>query len=493
MAFPYRGTERLPHTLLWVGVGLALLPFFLLSYFNHPFLDDYYNAANVRTTGLLAQQVELYQKWTGRFSTSLLVTAGNPLVYGSYGAFRLTPALMLLATLSVVYLGLRTLSRALPKAQALLAAAVFLLLYLHMLPDTYQAVYWFTGAIVYHGAGLLLLLVFIAAARAQQATKASVRGAWRLVAAGCTIAAAAANEMTMLHLLLALALLLGVSWHRREWAQLRWWAALLALALVVSLISVAAPGNYLRLKSEGYSKDVSQTYLLQKVLAAVPGTLDIVRHLLGGYRFPFRVGLPLLLGVPVALYWQRRGWLAGTVRLPWQWGALMMGAALVGSCFLFKAIMGDTPPARVINGLLLFLLPLGMVLVWAALAYHAPRVAMPLPAWLTRWGMVVGLVLFSVAGIPRRAWQELLFSAASYDQQQLVREEQMQQATYRGINELVVRPLTGIRPYGVMITDWDLTTDPGHYVNTETALYFNLKSIVVDKNLIHAADPGFHY
>lgn len=493
MTFTFRRTERLPYTLLCVVVVLAALPFFLLSYYNHPFLDDYYNAANVHTTGLLAQQVELYQLWTGRFSTSWIVTAGNPLIYGSYNAFRLTPALMLLTTLGVVYLGLRTLSRSLPKGQALLAATVLLLLYLQILPDSYQAIYWFTGAVVYHGAGLFLLLVFIASARARQAARPAARSAWRLVAAVCTVAAAAANEMTMLHLLLLLALLLGLSWYRREWGQVRWWAGLLVLALAASLVSVAAPGNYIRMKSEGYTKDASRANLIRQVLAAVPGTFSILRDLLGSYKFPFRLGMPLLLWVPVALYWRRQGWLSGTVRLPWKAGLLLMGAVLVSSCFLFKAVMGDMPPARVINGLLWLLLPLEIVLVWAALAHHAPRFEIRLPNWLLRWGAVAFLLIFSVLGIPRRAWLELLLSAAPYDKQQLAREEQMYSATYRGIENLVVSPLIGVKPYKVMITDWDLTTDPWHYVNTETALYFNLKTIVVDKNLVPAADPGFQY
>jgi hypothetical protein len=247
------------------------------------------------------------------------------------------------------------------------------------------------------------------------------------------------------------------------------------------------------MKFEGYSKDSSQSHLIRQVLAAVPGTLSIVRHLLGGYEFPFRLGMPLLLWVPTVLYWQRRGWLASTVCLPWYWALLVFVVGLVSSCFLFKAIMGDTPPARVINGLLFFLLPLEMLMVWAALAYHAPRFETRLPGLWFRWGAVAFLLVFSVFGIPGRAWQELVFSASLYDEQQLEREEQMRSAVYQGIENLVDLPFIGVRPYQVMITDWDLTTDPWHYVNTETALYFNLKSIVINKDLIMAAEPGFHY
>ncbi|WP_375438226.1 DUF6056 family protein [uncultured Hymenobacter sp.] len=493
MAATSRLFARLPSVVLCIAVAVAALPFFLLSYYNHPFLDDYYNAANVRTTGLLAQQIDLYLHWTGRFSTSWIVTAANPLVYNWYDGFRLTPALTLFATLGVVYLGLRTLSQSLPRGQALLAATVFLLLYLHILPDSYQAIYWFTGAVVYHGAGLFLLLVFVASARAQQAVRSGWRLAWRVVAMVCTVAAAGANEMTMMHLLLVLALLLGVSWYRRQWPQMCWWAFLLALALVASAVTVLAPGNFVRMKTDGYAKDPSSANLLRQVLTAVPGTFDIVEHLLGGYEFPFRLGLPLLVWVPTVLYWQRRGWLSGTVRLPWYGAALVLVAGLVFSAFLFKAIMGSTPPARVINGLLFFLLPLELLMVWAALAYHEPRFAVRLPGWLWRWSLVAFVVGFGMMGIPLRAWQELLRSAPAYDEQLLAREEEMRAAKSKGTENLVVLPLYGIKPHWVMITDWDLTTDPWHYVNTETALYFGVKTIVINKEYIPAAHPDFHY
>jgi hypothetical protein len=96
-------------------------------------------------------------------------------------------------------------------------------------------------------------------------------------------------------------------------------------------------------------------------------------------------------------------------------------------------------------------------------------------------------------GKPRRAWQELLLSAPSYDQQLLAREEQMRSAWSKGIEHLVIKPLIGVKPYGILITPWEITTDPYHYVNYETALFFDVKTIVVDKQLVPLADPEFQY
>lgn len=487
-------SSRLPYLALALVTLAAVLPFFLLSYYNHPFMDDYYNAANVRTTGLWGQQVELYMKWTGRFASSFLVTATNPMSYGWYDGFRLTPALTLAATLGTVYMGLRTLSeRRLPRSQAALAAGVFLLSYLHMIPDTYSAIYWFTGSVVYHVAGLTLLLVFIASARARQATRAGARRGWQCVAAFSVFVAAAANEMTLLHLLLGLAMLLGVSWYRRQWPQVRWWSALLALTLVVAVVTVVAPGNLVRMQYEAYSKDPSPGNVVRQVLAAVPGVPKGMIHLLLWRANALKLVLPTLLWLPAVVYWQRRGWLGSGVRLPWYWGAFFMVGSFALSMLLFLGVMRQMPPDRVVNGLLLFLFPAGLVVIWAALAYAARPLVWQPPTWLSPWVAVAYVAVFSYIGKPRRAWQELVLSAPAYDRQLLAREQQLRSAWSQGIEHVVVKPFIGVKPYGVLITPWEMTTDIYHYVNYETALYFDVKTIAVDKELLPLADPDFNY
>ncbi|MBC8082858.1 MAG: hypothetical protein H7Z21_06550 [Hymenobacter sp.] len=48
-------------------------------------------------------------------------------------------------------------------------------------------------------------------------------------------------------------------------------------------------------------------------------------------------------------------------------------------------------------------------------------------------------------------------------------------------------------PHRVLVADWDITTDIRHYVNIETALYFDVKTIVAGKWLLSQTDPEFHY
>jgi hypothetical protein len=309
----------------------------------------------------------------------------------------------------------------------------------------------------------------------------------------CAIVAAAANEMTTMHLILGLMMLLGISYYRRQWPQVRWWSGLLVLTLVVAIITVIAPGNYIRMQYEGYSKEPSSGNLVRQMLAAIPGTPKAMAKLLFGRGNGFKLLLPVLLWVPTALYWQRRGWLGSSVRLPWFWGAFFLLGSFALSMLLCTGVMRQMPPDRVVNGLMLFLSPVSLLVIWAGLAYPVRPLSWQPPTWLSPWIAVAFLAIFSCVGKPRRAWQELLFSAPSYDQQQLAREEQMRSAWSKGIEHLVVKPIIGVKPYGVLITPWDLTIDPYSYINYETALYFDVKFIVVDKELAPLADPAFQY
>lgn len=106
---------------------------------------------------------------------------------------------------------------------------------------------------------------------------------------------------------------------------------------------------------------------------------------------------------------------------------------------------------------------------------------------------VAYVAIFSCVGKPRRAWQELVLSAPSYDQQLLAREQQLRSAWSQGIEHVIVKPIIGVRPYRVLITSWEMTTDIYHYVNYETALYFDVKTIAVDKKLLPQAHPEFEY
>lgn len=469
----------------------ALLPFGLLSFFNHPFMDDYYNAANARRLGLWAAQQDLYLQWSGRYFSSLLVTAANPMHRDWYNGLRITPLLFLAAALGTFYLGGRAL--ALPRRVALGVAALVLVWYVHLVPELYSAFYWFTGATVYLLAGLATLLVFIASSRARRSPTAGGRRGWRLTALFFVVAAAASNEMSFAHLLLGATLQLAWAvWHRTGW---RWWALVLLVTVAAGIPMLIAPGNFVRLGIE-FSPNLMRTDPKAALLQAPGVALDYTWRFLRQSGLALRLGLLTVVWLGLVAGWQQAGGRLPTGwRLPWYLGLLSWLILLWLTMLLFHLTTARFPPPRAENGLWLALLPAWLLLCVAAWVAAFPTGA---PAWLAKLKpMASGAGLLYLAGLvlmtsPRHAWAELWFNARSYDAQMLERESALRGAGSWGKGHLVLAPIKEIKPRHVLISGWDLSTNPGHYVNTETALYFGLESVRIDEKQLPLADPDFH-
>ena len=130
--------------LLWrLGIGLAVLPFLLLCAFNHPFFDDFRNGTWLREHGTWGVQVWLFKTWTGRVTTTFLMTALNPVAYGWLGGVKLVAAGLLLslwASLAHLLRALRwpPLGFSCSRGQALWAAAGLLALFCNAAPAPFS-------------------------------------------------------------------------------------------------------------------------------------------------------------------------------------------------------------------------------------------------------------------------------------------------------------------------------------------------------------------
>jgi hypothetical protein len=474
----------LPVLLLTAG----LLPLALLSYYNHPFMDDYFNAANARKLGFWAGQRDLYLNWTGRFFSSLVIVGANPMHYDWPDGLRLIPFLILSASYGVGYLSVRTLSPAgRPRVEAAVLTGIILLAYFQIVPGLYPALYWFTGSIVYQLAGLWVLLTLVAGVRAGRATSLWRRRGWWAVAAFSTVAAAGSNEVSMLHVLLGTGLMAGLHWRRPVRNA---WLALFALGSVAAVVAVAAPGNFARMAVD-YSQNPVQRSLLEALLTAVPRALVYSLHFFGQAHSLVWLGL-VAVWTLVVLHWHRAGGLPAAPRLPWKLGLPLLLASLYGTELMLQLAMGGGGfPDRVSNALWLFWLPASLGLVWAAVVASPELRTRRLPKLSIPAILTIALVVLHVMPLPRRAWRELLVNGPSFDRQMLAREEMLRGAKWRQQQHLVVLPILDIEPERVLISGWDLSTDPNFYVNYETALYFEIETLRVDEKLLQQAHPAF--
>ncbi len=238
---PARSIERL---ILFVLLLLLARHVWVVAYI-HPYLDDFAYAGAGRISGLLERWLHEYQHWNGRWASNILVLRG-PLVQGlEHGLllYRMVPVLLLLLTMMCAWMLVRgLLGQWLGTWRTWIAAAVFLALYLHLMPHAGEGFYWYTGAISYQLPSALLLFHLYGLVQL-----------WRNGPNAVTIAllvllmawVAGSTEVHMVLLIIVQALALFFRWRTQGRVGSVWWA-LLAWALILGLVMLLAPGNAVR-------------------------------------------------------------------------------------------------------------------------------------------------------------------------------------------------------------------------------------------------------
>ena len=141
----------------------AALPFFAVCFYALPFADDFCFAWTAAEKIPFAQKfLNQYLFWNGRYTADVLVNF-HPLRSGKIFFYQLTLFLSLLFTpLLLFFLMKRFLQQ---NIQAALASLIIFLLYLQLLPNLSEGVYWFIGIANYHVGNLCLTAHFVFAFR----------------------------------------------------------------------------------------------------------------------------------------------------------------------------------------------------------------------------------------------------------------------------------------------------------------------------------------
>jgi hypothetical protein len=223
-----------------------IAPLVYAGFFTHPAGADDYRFA--QWEGFFSGMLHLYRTAGGRYFSAAMAML-NPLHWHSIPGDRYACLAMLLGFIISFYLLMR---RALlqytsePRLVAGAVAAASLVLMLNNMDDPDENFFWYTGAVTYTLPAILLawLLQLLMRLKTQP-------GRWQWIG-GCTLSVAicGGNELTAL---LLLALCFGAwLWQRRQGnvALARFFGVLLLLCMVCTALSVAAPGNYLRLGTQ---------------------------------------------------------------------------------------------------------------------------------------------------------------------------------------------------------------------------------------------------
>ncbi|GAB3576316.1 hypothetical protein GCM10027345_12740 [Hymenobacter daeguensis] len=466
--------------MLRLALLLALAPFLLLTAFNQPFFDDFRNAYWMREHGTWGVQLWLFQTWTGRFTTTFIMTVLNPVAYGWLGGVKVVTAGLFVAQWASLAHLLRALlhtalKAACPWGRALWAAALLLALFCNAAPAPFSFLYWFCGAVAYQ-IPLIGLLNFAALALRTGWGPAPTR--WRTAAIACfpLIMALTGNELTLVQAGPVLALL-AFALPKAARPQLLLW---LLIGAAATAAATAAPGNWARAAAMAPPTDPLHAYrwLVLGPRAAYSMGLFVARPLIGlSVLVAAAGGLWLGQQAPahVAGRWSRRQWAAVLAA----YGALNFLGFL-----LFRYIVVGPPLLRAQNEMLLVLLLSTAVMGWAwgrrqPAAGHRRR-------WQRRWPALLLVAGLFGAGHVAEAWRELAESAVPFNAQMQARFAALRQAHQAGQPQITLPPLR--LPYGRVLIplrqfssdiefDIDLTPGCEGNINGVMERYFEVPDV----------------
>ena len=486
-----------------LGLILALAPFLLLCAFDQPFFDDFRNSTWMREHGTWGVQLWLFRTWTGRFTTTFIMTVLNPVAYGWLDGVKLVTAGLFVAQWASLAHLLRALRRLplglhITRAQAGWAAALLLALFCNAAPAPFSFLYWYSGAIVYQ-LPLISLLNFTALVLRVGWGVPEHRWRWATLAVLPLVLALTGNELTLVQALPVLALL-ALALPRAARPQLALWLLIGALATTVAAL---APGNWARAAAMAPPTDPYQAWhwlvLIPRsvlsmslfLLKPINGLSTLAAAAVGWWagRQPATAETPA--GLPRTVL-SRRQWLVAL---------LAYGALNFISFVLFRHLIVGAPLMRAQNEILLVLLFSTGLLGW--LAGRQPRLSRasypikyPIETSETQQlpkhkplvplaGLLLLMGLLAAGHVPE-AWRELATSAAPFDVQMRARFAALRRAHQAGAPRVTLPPLR--LSYGHVLVplsrfspdiefDLDLTTGCEGNINGVMENYFEVSDV----------------
>jgi hypothetical protein len=481
--------------LLRIGLLLTLAPFVLLMAFNHPFFDDFRNAAWTHQYGLWGMQSWFYRTQSGRFTSAFFMTAFNPVTYGWFEGVRLVSVTIFVMLWASITFFLRTIFHTVLQAcfswgTAIWTSGLVLALFCNAAPAPFSFLYWFSGVVVYQFT-LVSLLTFTALAL--RVGWGSVRGQWAcaVLACGPLMLALAGNELTLVQAIPLLALL---GYAMPATARPKWWLWLL-VGLVTSVIIVAAPGNWLRLQA---TQPTDPLYRYRWLVLGPRTAYSMVLFLARPMIF---LSLLATAALGVWLGFQHRAAeqsLATRLTQRQWWGLLLCFVILNTMGFLlFRYLVVGPPYMRARNEMLMVMLISTLVLTWFGAQHPAAAVWKPLLQRASTMGLVLGLALFGIGRVPN-AWYELWTSARAFDAQMQARYTLLE-AAHRTGKEVVTLPPLRVTTGRVLIPltqfvdgydiEFDIDLDPGctGIINGVTERFFQVPHVCCDPNALDIA------
>ncbi len=466
--------------------AVLLLPFFIGAAGAHPATDDFtfatYTHATFLKTGsilhvlrdALSYTLRTWRDWQGT-ATGVFLMSINPAVF-SLKLYGIHAVVLLAAKLLGWYMFLRRAMVERLKTDRTFFLTTYLVMALSsliFLPDIVEGIYWFNGAWFYTGAEAVALMTLTVSDRQiLDGARPGIPG--RICVAALFFLLGMDNYMTamMTFCILAMqALEAFLQGRRRTLAMV--YLALLAAGL---LLSVLAPGNQVRMETDGAHESGPGWLALQTASTLGAGGQYLLRFL---FKTPLAAFLCLMLPH-----------VAGKV--PEQKGSWLHLAAVAATEYLVLCAMifphmyssGYAGSGRVINmysDFVLLSMPVAVCVMAGFLPRETRRMLNRQPARRTSIAAAAALLLLCLVQGQQKGYVQLASDQLTGRQgayvEQVQREYRILEAAPKGsdvaVPEWTIRCMTG-KP--------TVSENPEHWTNMSLAEYFGLHRVRLLEN-----------
>jgi hypothetical protein len=229
--------------MLFLG-ALVILPFLFLCLFNHPSADDYCNTNLTLDMGIGNANIYLYKTWTGRYSSTLLLTI-NPLIFHSFWGYKMISFFIIAITIGVNFLLISMIINSSPLMIKMCLTVLLTIIYFLDVPNSIQAFYWMASTLSYQLSGCLIILWIYFFIKHQSSSKSNSPFYYTLVIMFLSIVIIGMNEISMVILDCFVLAVLLFRIYQKKYYDYSYYLIFSAM-LIASYFSFIAPGNAIR-------------------------------------------------------------------------------------------------------------------------------------------------------------------------------------------------------------------------------------------------------
>ncbi len=244
-------TKEKTNYALLIALCVSIFSYCFLSQYIFPSGDDFTYALKGSTTTNFLQSLHAeWLHWNGRYISNVLVLI-NPIRPNDFFLYRLTPPLLLVGFIFTHWISIKILFST-SRIQAFFCATGLLALYLNVIPEIGEGIYWYTSAVTYF-LTLLIFPLYLLSLHKREGSKS--KNIWILILIVTQFLMTGLNEIVLIFLIL-----IHSFYYFNNKSTVR--LALLASQLVFASVVIFAPGNAVRSSYFSNNHDVLYTLFM---------------------------------------------------------------------------------------------------------------------------------------------------------------------------------------------------------------------------------------